>query len=181
MMFQAAMLFPNRTVKQNIALPLELLGTSPTGEIDDVLSVVGLRDYADFLPHQLSGGMKTRVAMAMSFVTNPKLLMLDEPFGQLDLGWKQDLYASLADLKSRAGTTVLMVTHDLEEAVFNANRIIVLSAEGRPLDMLELTVPLPRPFAFADTVSRFTHELDHLAHLLAPRHGGPTSRQEGQR
>jgi NitT/TauT family transport system ATP-binding protein len=177
-MFQESTLYPNLTVAENIALPLRFLGRQDQSAIDDLLEGVGLGSARAFLPRQLSGGMKTRTALARSFVTQPKLLLLDEPFAALDLRWKRDLYTSLATLKAAAGTTVVMVTHDLEEAVYNSNHVLVLGANGTLIRDLVLKAPLPRPFDFNETISRFTSELDLLAHLLSkPSNGNPeTSR-----
>lgn len=165
-MFQEPTLFPNRTVRDNVALPLELMGIRNGGLVDEMLSVVGLHEFDDYLPRQLSGGMRTRVALARSFVTKPELLLLDEPFAALDLTWKRDLYSSLSNLKGRFGTTTVMVTHDLQEAVFSANRILVIARNGSPLDVLAIDRPLPRPFDFSHTVSELTSELDYLAQLI---------------
>jgi NitT/TauT family transport system ATP-binding protein len=165
-MFQEPTLFPNRTVRQNVALPLELRGGGDEALVDEMLAMVGLDEFAGYLPRQLSGGMRTRVAMARSFVTQPHLLLLDEPFAALDLTWKRELYASLADLRARFGTTIVMVTHDLQEAVYNANRILVLGRNGSPLDAITIERPLPRSFDFSDTVSEFTPQLEYLAHLI---------------
>jgi NitT/TauT family transport system ATP-binding protein len=165
-MFQEPTLLPNRSVRDNIALPLDLKAF-PRGQlVDEMLHLVGLEKYAADLPRVLSGGMRTRVALARSFVTEPKLLLLDEPFAALDMLWKRELYASLAELKARFGTTIVMVTHDLQEAVFNSNHIFVLGRKGTPLDTLRIERELPRTFSFSETVEVFTSELAYLGSLL---------------
>ena len=126
-MFQEATLMPNLTVKENIELPLKIKGSKDTQKVSQLIKVVGLDEYANYLPKQLSGGMKTRVALARAFVTNPELLLLDEPFSALDIGWKSDLYKRLVALSH---TTVVIVTHDVQEAILLADEIIVLNRKG---------------------------------------------------
>lgn len=130
-MFQEASLMPNLTVKQNISLPLKIKGAENEEKVNGLLKIVGLSEFADYLPKHLSGGMKTRVALARSFVTEPELLLLDEPFSALDIAWKSELYKELNILKGRYGTTVVFVTHDIDEAITLAGKnIIVLNKVG---------------------------------------------------
>lgn len=166
-MFQEPTLFPNRSVRENVALPLELMKRSDNATVDRLLGRVGLANFADILPRALSGGMRTRVALARSFVSAPEILLLDEPFAALDLAWKRELYDALHDLTAQSNATVIMVTHDLQEAVYNANVILVLGSDGTPLDTLFINRPLPRQFDFADTIAQLTPELDYLAHLIS--------------
>lgn len=126
-MFQEATLMPNLTVKENIELPLKIKGSKDSQKVTQLMKVVGLDEYANYLPKQLSGGMKTRVALARAFVTDPELLLLDEPFSALDIGWKSDLYKRLIALSN---TTVVIVTHDVQEAILLADKIIVLNRKG---------------------------------------------------
>ena len=128
LMFQEATLMPNLTVKENIELPLEIKGTSNSIRVTELMRAVGLEEFSNYLPKQLSGGMKTRVALARAFVTEPELLLLDEPFSALDIGWKSDLYKRLVSLSH---TTIVIVTHDVQEAILLADRIIVLNRKGR--------------------------------------------------
>jgi ABC-type nitrate/sulfonate/bicarbonate transport system ATPase subunit len=114
--------------------------------------------------------MRTRVALARSFVSRPEILFLDEPFTGLDLGWRESLYRSLQDLRIRFGTTVLIVTHDLEEAVYNSDRVLVMSAEGRIREEIEIPGGFPRAFRFGETVSRHTDILERLAGMLSSHH-----------
>ena len=179
-MFQEAALFPNRTVRENVTLPLELRGQSDPALVDQLLGIVGLEEFADYLPRRLSGGMRTRVALARSFVTRPRLLLMDEPFAALDIIWKRELYTSLSKLKEQFQATAVMVTHDLQEAVYNANRILVLGRRGSPIDLVEIDRPLPRPFDFSDTVSELTSHIDYLAHLITSDASGKTvAKQSG--
>lgn len=126
-MFQEATLMPHLTVKQNIELPLKIKGHSNEQKINHLIETVGLTEYANYLPKQLSGGMKTRVALARAFVTEPELLLLDEPFSALDIGWRSDLYKRLVSLFH---TTLIFVTHDVQEAILLADEIIVLNRKG---------------------------------------------------
>lgn len=126
-MFQEATLMPHLTVRQNIELPLKIKGSNGPHKVAELIKAVGLEEYANYLPKQLSGGMKTRVALARAFVTEPELLLLDEPFSALDIGWKSDLYKRLVSLFH---TTVVIVTHDVQEAILLADEIIVLNRKG---------------------------------------------------
>lgn len=129
-MFQEATLMPHLSVRQNIELPLKIKNIDNSQKVNELLRTVGLEDYADYLPKQLSGGMKTRVALARSFATNPELLLLDEPFSSLDISWKSKLYIELEKLKEQNNTTVVIVTHDVQEALLLANHVIVLNTFG---------------------------------------------------
>lgn len=127
--FQDPTLYPWRTVWSNVALGLEARGLlrSHRERISDVLRLVGLDGFATAYPRQLSGGMSQRAALARALVNDPKLLILDEPLGQLDSLTRIAMQEELVSLWQRAGFTALLVTHDVEEAVFLASRVIVLS------------------------------------------------------
>lgn len=129
-MFQQATLMPHLTVKQNIVLPLKIKGNANEQKIIKLINAVGLEEYSNFLPKQLSGGMKTRVALARSFSTNPELLLLDEPFSALDIAWKSKLYVELEKLREETDTTVIIVTHDVQEALLLADHVIVMNSFG---------------------------------------------------
>lgn len=129
-MFQEATLMPHLTVKENIAFPLKIAKKENDDEVQGLMQMVGLSDYANYLPKQLSGGMKTRVALARSFSTNPELLLLDEPFSALDIAWKSKLYVELEKLKKQNNTTVIIVTHDIQEALLLCDKVIVLKSNG---------------------------------------------------
>lgn len=137
-MFQEATLMPNLTVWENIAFPLKIRGEkkeSYAKKVDELINTVGLEIARDYLPKQLSGGMKTRVALARAFVTDPELLLLDEPFSALDIGWKSDLYNTLVQLPN---TTKVIVTHDVQEAILLADKILVLNRNGESQDTTEV-------------------------------------------
>lgn len=130
-MFQEATLMPNLTVRENIEFPLKIKSVSNRKKLDDLLETVGLTEFQQYLPKQLSGGMKTRVALARSFITDPELLLLDEPFSALDIAWKAELYKELNLLREKNKTTIVFVTHDIDEAITLAGKnIIVLSKKG---------------------------------------------------
>jgi len=127
--FQDPTLFPWRTVWSNVALGLEARGLlrSHRARADDALRLVGLAGFGNAYPHQLSGGMAQRAALARALVNDPRLLILDEPLGKLDSLTRIAMQGELVSLWQRAGFTALLVTHDVEEALFLATRVIVLS------------------------------------------------------
>jgi ABC-type nitrate/sulfonate/bicarbonate transport system ATPase subunit len=129
-MFQEPTLLPHMSVYDNIALPLRILGRG----IDDlavrVMETVGLSRFSEYLPKDLSGGMRTRVSLARSFITSPTLLLLDEPFASLDFPWRRCLCDELELLRQQTPTTVVIVTHDIGEAIRLATRVVVLSSSG---------------------------------------------------
>jgi len=127
--FQDPTLYPWRTVWDNAALGLEARGQAKShrGRVDEALATVGLSSFAKAYPHQLSGGMAQRAALARALVNDPRLLILDEPFGKLDSLTRMTMQGELVELWRRSGFTTLLVTHDVEEAMFLATRIIVFS------------------------------------------------------
>jgi NitT/TauT family transport system ATP-binding protein len=127
--FQDPTLYPWRTVRGNVALGLEAQGLlrSHGARIDEALQLVGLAQFASAYPHQLSGGMAQRAALARALVNNPRVLILDEPLGKLDSLTRIAMQAELVSLWQRSGFAALLVTHDIEEALFLATRVIVLS------------------------------------------------------
>ena len=140
--FQDATLLPWRSVRRNVALPLELRQETDEARIDAVLKMVGLSDFADAQPAQLSGGMRMRVSIARALATNPGLLLLDEPFGALDEITRQRLNEELLRLWERDQWTGIFITHNVYEAAFLADRVLVMSA--RPGRIL---ADIPIPFA----------------------------------
>ena len=158
-------LYPWRTVWGNVALGLEARGLLRTHRerVEDALRLVGLSGFANAYPHQLSGGMSQRTALARALVNDPKLLILDEPLGQLDSLTRITMQGELVSLWQRAGFTALLVTHDVEEALFLAGRVIVLSE--RPAQIrAEIVNPLPYPRHRGDPhLAELRHEV--FAHL----------------
>lgn len=154
-MFQDANLMPWRSVRDNIALPLELAGV-PRDErytaVERLLLVLGLQDFPLAFPGELSGGMAQRVALGRVLVQAPDVLLLDEPFGALDALTRERISADLLRIWARDKQTVLMVTHDINEAVLLSDRVIVLTPRpGRVAR--DVTVDLPRPRKLEDIYS----------------------------
>lgn len=145
MVFQKYTLYPWMNVAENVGFGLKLQGISKNERRERVgyyLQVVGLSEFARSLPKELSGGMQQRVAIARALASQPKILLLDEPFGALDAQTKETMQQFLIDLWRNTGTTVLMITHDVEEAVFLAQRLYVLSSRPGTIKT-ELTMDLP--------------------------------------
>lgn len=146
LVFQDPTLFPWRTVWKNVATGLEARGLLPAlrHRVDEALALVRLEAFANAYPHQLSGGMAQRVAIARALVNDPRLLLLDEPFGKLDSLTRLAMQNELLALWRKVGFTALLVTHDVEEALLLADRVIVFS--DRPARIVaELTVDKPHP------------------------------------
>jgi sulfonate transport system ATP-binding protein len=143
--FQDPTLFPWRTVWNNVALGLEAQGILRTQRhrVDAAIDLVGLSAFRTAYPHQLSGGMAQRVALARALVNDPKILVLDEPLGKLDSLTRISMQSELVALWQRTGLTALLVTHDVEEALFLANRVIVFS--DRPA-RVKADIQVDRPY-----------------------------------
>ena len=147
MVFQDYGLFPWLTVRKNIGFGPMSRGR-PAKEVRDTverfISLVGLQRFADAFPHQLSGGMKQRVAIARVLANDAEIVLMDEPFGALDAMTRERLQDELLEIWQRTGLTVLFVTHAIEEAIFLANRVVVMSPGPGRIDS-ELKIELPRP------------------------------------
>ncbi len=147
MVFQGYTLFPWLTVKQNVMFGLLRSGHGKVQAEQDAfqwIDLVGLSKFADHYPHQLSGGMKQRVAIARALANQPKILLMDEPFGALDAQTRAKMQAYLMEIWKNIDITVLFITHDLDEAVYLADRILVLKANPGGVDEL-IEVPVPQP------------------------------------
>jgi NitT/TauT family transport system ATP-binding protein len=151
MVFQGYTLFPWRTVRQNVMFGLEMSGKDgPTAEAEarQWLAMVGLSKFEQAYPHELSGGMKQRVAIARALANEPRILLMDEPFGALDAQTRCQMQSYLLQIWKKVDVTVLFITHDLEEAAYLSDRIVVMGANpGRVLEVIENPVPRPRSAA----------------------------------
>ncbi|SCB36830.1 NitT/TauT family transport system ATP-binding protein [Rhizobium multihospitium] len=146
--FQQYALFPWLTVRQNVEFGLQISGR-PKDErrrtADHFIELVGLTDFADALPKMLSGGMKQRCAIARAYAVNPKILLMDEPFGALDALTRVQLQDQLLTMWSKERRTVMFITHDVDEAVYLASRVIVMAARpGRLHKIIPVDLPFPR-------------------------------------
>ena len=149
MVFQHDSLFPWRTVLQNVMYGLDLQGKLDKAERRAralaLVELVGLTGFADHYPHELSGGMRQRVNIARALVMEPQLLLLDEPFAALDAQTREFMQVELLKILARARTTALFVTHQINEAVFLSNRVVVLSARpARVKEIIEVDLPAVR-------------------------------------
>ncbi len=147
-MFQEDRLFPWRTTAQNVALGLEATGMARAERrerVMQVLELVGLEKFADSFPHELSGGMRSRAALGRSLVTEPSILLMDEPFSKLDPSIRTQMHDEVLRIAELRQMSVLFVTHDVEEAVVLANKIVVLMPRpGRVKETREIALPYPR-------------------------------------
>ncbi len=171
MVFQGYTLFPWLTVKKNVMFGLEMNGTSAFEagrEAELWLELVGLERFANAYPHELSGGMKQRVAIARALVNQPRILLMDEPFGALDAQSRARMQAHLLEIWRNIDITILFITHDLDEAIFLADRILVLKAHpGEVQELIEVPVPRPR-HANQSTSPEFLATKARLEALIHP-------------
>ncbi|KAF1072117.1 MAG: Taurine import ATP-binding protein TauB [Pseudomonas citronellolis] len=174
MVFQQHTLLPWRRVRDNVAFGLKMQGV-PRAErrrrADEMLRLVGLQDFAERWPSQLSGGMQQRVEIARVLINQPRLLLMDEPFGALDAQTRLMMQELLLQIWTRLRTSVLFITHDIDEALFLADRILVMSPRpGRILEELRLDFPRPRQ-AELTTLPDFARLKRHCLELLRHEDG----------
>ncbi|ENV94531.1 ABC transporter ATP-binding protein [Acinetobacter bereziniae] len=148
MVFQGYTLFPWKTVKENVMFGPRMKGISQISaesHAREWINIIGLEKYENQYPHQLSGGMKQRVAIARALVNEPKILLMDEPFGALDPHTRQKMQKHLMDLWQNVDITIIFVTHDMDEAILLADRIVALKANpGEIKEIIEVDLPRPR-------------------------------------
>lgn len=153
--FQSPVLYDWRTVKKNIMLPLEIMHI-PKAEREDramkMLDIVGLTEFANHYPNQLSGGMQQRVGIARALAIQPQILLMDEPFSALDEFTKEKLHEDLLRIWAKTNKTIIFVTHNIQEAVFLSSHICVLSPHpGRLSAVIDVDLPRPRTMDIKDT------------------------------
>ena len=168
MVFQNYTLYPWLSIQENTEFGLKLQGVSKRERRERAsyyLNVVGLTDFARCLPNELSGGMKQRVAIARALVCEPQILLMDEPFGALDIHTKESMHEFIIDLWQRTKITILSITHDVEEAVFLSNRIFVLSSRPGTVKK-EMTINLAERGASVKRHAIFQDYRDELMMLL---------------
>ncbi|MDD1658534.1 MAG: ABC transporter ATP-binding protein, partial [Methanomicrobiales archaeon] len=168
MIFQEYSLFPWRTVRENIAFGLEIQGVPKelrAGAVERYLTLVGLSDFGGHYPYELSGGMRQRVAVARALAIEPEVLLMDEPFGALDAQTRNVMQRELLRLREKTQKTILFVTHSVDEAVFLADRILVLTERpGRIREIVPVThCPHPRDRTCREFVDIRRHVLDLIA------------------
>jgi len=150
MVFQEFGLLPWRTVTANVELGLELKGVPAAQRAEratELIKLVGLKDFANHYPHELSGGMKQRVGLARALATEPEVLLMDEPFAALDAQTRDLMQMELLQIWEHTKKTVLFVTHSIEEAAYLSDRVIVMTARpGRTKDILKIALPRPRDY-----------------------------------
>jgi NitT/TauT family transport system ATP-binding protein len=175
MVFQGYTLFPWLTVKKNVMFGLEVNGVGELEAERDAmlwLDLVGLTRFADSYPRQLSGGMKQRVAIARALANQPRILLMDEPFGALDAQTRARMQSHLLDIWRNVDITIVFITHDLDEAIFLADRILVLKPHpGEVQEVIEVSVPRPRtPAQFGSAEFQATRaRLEELIHPSEPK------------
>jgi NitT/TauT family transport system ATP-binding protein len=175
MVFQAPVLFDWRSVADNVKLPLEILGRDAAWRdrrTREMLELVELGDFAAHMPYQLSGGMQQRVAIARALSFEPRILLMDEPFGALDEMTRERLNDEVLRIWERTGTTVVFVTHSIPEAVYLSTRVVVMSARpGRITAVIDVGLPHPRDLAVRESDRYFALITEVREALRAGDHG----------
>ena len=159
--FQAATLYDWRTIAKNVQLPLEIMGYSDAEREEraqKMLELVELGKFGGHYPNQLSGGMQQRASIARALAFEPKLLLMDEPFGALDEFTRDRMNMELLRIWEQTGTTILFVTHSIAEAAFLSNRVVIMSARpGRVKSVVDINLPYPRKFETREDQAYYNH------------------------
>ena len=165
-MFQNYALFPWLKVGENIEYPMKKM-KMPKAErikkLDELLELAQLKEYKDYYVHEISGGMKQRVALLRAIACDPEVLLMDEPLGAVDFQMRQMLQIQLESILKQRETTALMVTHDVDESIYLSDRVIVMSREHGKI-MADIKIDLPRPRDRTDV--RYHHYVDQLTDIL---------------
>ena len=172
LVFQDPNLFPWLSVRRNIEAGLVARGVlhEKRGEVDDFMRLVGLENFATAFPHHLSGGMAQRVALARALINHPKILLLDEPLGALDAFTRMRMQDEVLRLWQSRGTTMILVTHDIDEAIYMSDRIMILTARpGRVERIIPIDLERPRERNSPDFL-RYRVEILELLHFAGHRH-----------
>lgn len=176
--FQKASLFPWRTVRKNVSYGLRLRATERrlgrkftraeiSERVDSLLRVTDLTEFANYYPWQISGGMQQRVNLARALATEPKVLLMDEPFSALDAMTRERLQLHVQDIQTASATTTVFITHDIREAVFLADRVAIMSARpGQIVDVRTVDEPRPRTAEFqqSDKLANLAREMWRILH-----------------
>lgn len=153
--FQSPVLYDWRTVRRNVCMPMEVIGLPKqerTRRVTEMLDLVGLTKFGKKYPHQLSGGMQQRVGIARALALDPEILLMDEPFSALDEFTKEKLHIDLLEIWKKTNKTILFVTHNIQEAVFLSDKVVVLSPHpGRVSAIVDIDIPRPRSLASKQT------------------------------
>ncbi|TWD83755.1 NitT/TauT family transport system ATP-binding protein [Kribbella amoyensis] len=178
-MFQRPALLPWRSVLSNVMLPVEISGGDPDQGMDlkryrdrahELLGLVGLEGFERRLPHELSGGMQQRVSLCRSLIRRPKVMLMDEPFSALDALTRTELSEELQRIQMELATTIVFVTHSIEEAVVLADRVVVLTPRpGRLREIVEIDIPRPRSLGRNAHLTEVAEISGHLHELLSEK------------
>jgi NitT/TauT family transport system ATP-binding protein len=172
--FQTPVLLPWRTVFENVLLPIEfrkLPRSRYQQKASELLKMVGLQDFAQHYPYELSGGMQQRAAIVRALVQDPRLLLMDEPFGALDAMTREQMNLELLRIWTQSRKTVVFITHSIAEAIFLSDRVIAMTTRpGSIADIISIDLPRPRNLSIINT-DRFGRYATHLRSLLDARGG----------
>ena len=179
MVFQAALLLKWRRVIENVLLPAEILGLPIKASRErarDLLAMVGLAGFEEKYPYELSGGMQQRTAIARALIHDPKLVLMDEPFGALDALTRAHLQDSVMEIHARLGNTVMMITHDVDEAVLLSDRVVMMTNGPSATigEILDVRLPRPRRRLELATDSQYARCRAAVLEFLYARHRVPT-------